>query len=264
MPGDPLPPPVPIHETQYNSSLPEAGEQYLINDSPMETPSTQNAVVPTQSQMQSTTSRQSLGKRSPDPDQDLDLMNTLFPGAAAMKKRRIQQDEEESACRPKPSGGDEAVAEAAPTGSAKMDSETQSGKSQKGKKSKPENSILIAAREVKEEEEKKKRRAEGENEEIDEIILKLKNPGVVETFELNQRVLTIRVNAYGEEGDRWDPLWNGRPNFKKFRKRLPGTQDGDENHQMRSVRGNVIIPLVEHKSGSGSMFSHGEFLHFPS
>ena len=278
MPGDPLPPPNPppvlpsftLHETQYHGYLPEAGEQYvLVDDLPMVTPSTHDAVVPTHSQMQSETPKsmgpQSLKRRSPDPDQDLDLMNKLFPGAAAMKKRRIQREEDEVACRSKSAGGDEAVAETAPTGLEKPDLETQdklSGKSLvKGKRSKPENSILIAAREVMEEEQKKTRGTEDENEEIDEAILNLKNPGVVETFELKQRAPTTRVNAYGEEGDRWDPMWNGRPNFKKFRKRLHGTQDGDENHQMRSVRGNVIIPLVEHKSGSGSVFSHGAYLH---
>ena len=271
MPGDPLPPPVSSHpassqllppssisETQYDSATQVARAAVPGNDHSALLASTQNIAYTAQSQTQGRTLRtvisQSLRKRSvePDDEDDPDLMNKLFPGAAAMKRRKIQEEEDRAE---HPEEG-MVISETPPVESAKSEAEAQGKKTQaKGKKLKAENPILVAAREVKEEEEKKKQEAEDNKEGLDEeAILKLRSLGVVEVMEIKPRGVVMRVNAYGEDSDRWDPRWNGRSNFKKFRKRLPA---GIQNSSEVSVRGNVIIPLVEHKSGSGSVFSHG-------
>jgi len=266
MPGDPLPPPASsqllppssIGETQYDAAMQvtQSTATRLVhgNDHSALVATTQDITHAIQAQTQDGTLRtvisQSLRKRSvgSDDEDGPDLMNKLFPGAAAMKKRKIQEEED----RAEHPEEDMVISE-----TPKSEVEIQAKKTQtKGKKVKPENPILVAAREVKEEEEKKKREAEDTKGDLDEeAILRLKNLGVVEVMEIKPRGVLMRVNAYGEDSDRWDPRWNGRSNFKKFRKRLPtGMQDGCG---MISVRGNVIIPLVEHKSGSGSVFAHG-------
>ena len=273
MPGDPLPPPPPppasshlessqlfppssISETQYDSAAQvgrTAVTQLVHGD---DHSATQDIA---QGQTEGGTLRavlsQSLRKRSVEPDEedDPDLMNRLFPGAAAMKRRKIQEDED----RVEHPEEVMVISETHLTESTKSETEAQGRRTQaKGKKMKPENPILVAAREVKEEEEKKNREAEDNKGDLDEeATLKLKSPGVVEVMEIKPRSVITRANAYGEDSARWDPRWNGRSNFKKFRKKLPtGMQDGSG---MVSVRGNVIIPLVEHKSGSGSVFAHG-------
>jgi len=269
MPGDPLPPPAPtssqllppssIGETQYDSAAQVTQNAVHGDDHSALIASTQDIVYATQGHTQGGTLRtvicQSLRKRSLEPDEedDPDLMNKLFPGAAAMKRRKIQEEED----RAEHPEEDMVISEAPPAESTNSEAETQGKKTQaKGKKLKPENPILVAAREVKEEEEKKTREEEDNKGDLDgEAILKLRSLGVVEVMEIQPRSVAMRLNAYGEDSDRWDPRWNGRSNFKKFRKRLPtGMQDGSE---IVSVRGNVIIPLVEHKSGSGSVFAHG-------
>lgn len=278
MPGDPLPPPassqfVPwssIPETQYDAATPMTQtvvtQTTMGKDHSIAATNTQNVAYATGPETQTRTSTavmsQSFRKRTAEPeDEDPDFMNKLFPGAAAMKKRRIQEEEEESARRAEHPEEDIINTETPLSESAKGEAGTQgkSGtKSQtKGKKAKAENPILTAAREVKEEEEKKKREAEDtKGVDDEEAILNLKSPGEVEVIEIKPRIIAMRVNAYGEESDRWDSRWNGRPNFKKFKKRLPsGAEDGSGG--LISVRGNVIIPLVEHKSGSGSAFAHG-------
>ncbi|RPB21643.1 hypothetical protein L211DRAFT_827928 [Terfezia boudieri ATCC MYA-4762] len=266
MPGDPLPPPASsqllppssIGETQYDS-VTHVTRTAVHDDHSALIAGTQDIAYATQGQTQGgmlrTVISQSLRKRSVEPDEEdePDLMNKLFPGAAAMKRRKIQEEEDRAE---HPEEG-VVITESTPTESAKIEAETQGKKQQaKGKKWKPENPILVAAREVKEEEEKKKREEEDNKGDLDEeAILNLRSLGVVEVMEIQPRSVVMRVNAYGEDSDRWDPRWNGRSNFKKFRKRLPtGMQDGSE---MMSVRGNVIIPLVEHKPGSGSVFAHG-------
>ena len=262
MRGDPLPAPTQsqapassVAETQSSGTQigQSAATQVIPGDTDSEVNSTmQKLSYSTQAQTQYGSQRasttQTLGKRSPEPDEeDPDLMNKLFPGAAAMKKRRIQEEEVESARRA--SHPEEAtLMESTPaveSSQAEGETPTKSGtRSQaKGKRVKTENPILIAAREVKEEEEKKKQEAESDKEDLDEEAIRgMKNLGVVQFMEIKPRTLVARVNAYGEEGERWDPRWNGRPSFKKFR--CKNALDGG----MTSVRGNVIIPLVEHKS----------------
>ena len=269
MPGDPLPPPASsqllpptsISETQYDSATQMAQTAVDCDDHSALIASTQDIANATQGQTQGRALRtvisQSLRKRAVESDEedDPDLMNKLFPGAAAMKRRKIQEEED----RVEHPEEDMVISESPQAEPAKIEADTQGKKTQaKGKKLKPENPILVAAREVKEEEEKKNREEEDNKGDLDEeAILKLRSLGVVEVMEIQPRSVVMRVNAYGEDSDRWDPRWNGRSNFKKFRKRLPtGMQDGSG---IVSVRGNVIIPLVEHKPGSGSVFAHSMY-----
>lgn len=177
-------------------------------------------------------------------EDDPDAMDTLFPGAAAMKRRKLQQELENSLKLP------EVPSERSPPESL----ETESAKpAVKGKKGKKENPFLVAARanlEEEEEEERKKFQDLNLNDEELEMIKFIRNPGIVEVVGIRSRE-TPRAEAHGDEGSRWNPKWNGRANFKRFKR-------AGASAAMRTVRGAVIVGLVEHKSQADRVFMEGD------
>jgi hypothetical protein len=64
----------------------------------------------------------------------------------------------------------------------------------------------------------------------------LRNLGTIETFSLD--LDAPRNNREEERSARWNPLWNGRKNFKRFRKAKQSVSIGIGRH---------MIPLVEYK-----------------
>ena len=68
----------------------------------------------------------------------------------------------------------------------------------------------------------------------------LKNLGVVETFSVD---LTPKPPARENRSERWDPAWNGRKNFKKFRRADPTVSLGI---------GRQMIKLVDYKGKSAA------------
>ncbi|KAI5808580.1 hypothetical protein DFH27DRAFT_539675 [Peziza echinospora] len=258
MPGDPLPAPAmtqnplfDIPETQQRESIlspPRRSTQVAFRENSAK-PDSQEPTSQGQTQLPIMEPSQNTRKRSPESyEEDPDLLNKLFPGTAAMKKRRIEEEEKLAADREHHVIEDTTPpADPPPQDSMKDEAEARV-KAQKtpikGKRTKPENPILAAARaNIKEEEDKQKKENDGDDVPFDEEAIKgMKNMGIVEFIEIKPRIINSREGAYGDESDRWDPRWNGRPNFKGFRKRA------GENVGMRSVRGRVIIPLVEHKA----------------
>ena len=201
-------------------------------------------------------------KRAPDSDDDeddVDMISKMLPGAAAMKRRRIQQDEEEAARRAA-HPEDTPMAEPAPLPKPESSTQHKFQATKGGKKvSQPANPIIAAARAlVKEEEDAHHRENMREQAEVpdEEAIKGMKNLAFVEVFEIVPREnLPARI-VHGEGSDRWNPKWNGRANFKKFRRR---GREGDAGvgrgatGGMRSMAGRVVIQLVEHK-GKGAVF----------
>lgn len=51
-----------------------------------------------------------------------------------------------------------------------------------------------------------------------------------------------KAAMYGPSGSRWDPAWNGRKNFKRFRPQTGLLSDGTSNRRLHS---RIIVPLVE-------------------
>lgn len=135
----------------------------------------------------------------------------LLPGAQAMKRRRAEMDDDQTipAKRIK--------AESAPKPRRrKMD-------------------VLEEARKHREEEEKQQA-AEMDfalSTEID--VDKLRNLAIVEEMELPVRQAPAREE---NTSDRWDEQWNGRKNFKRFRRK------GEPRHARQRVQ-SVIVPLEE-------------------
>ncbi|KAI9768718.1 MAG: hypothetical protein M1840_004713 [Geoglossum simile] len=180
------------------------------------------------SQTQTTVSRKRSSPPSEDEDHD-DVVNKILPAAAAMKKRRIAIGES-SHYQMEIQGKTDPV---------KEPSIPQRAKSRKPRK---EIDVLEAAREHREAEEDVARRdqealeASLDGMEIDQI----KNLALVEDMEVIEHPNRHpRVQAYGESGSRWDERWNGRKNFKRFRRR----EVGDGGQVRRG--GGVIIGLEE-------------------
>ena len=67
----------------------------------------------------------------------------------------------------------------------------------------------------------------------------LRNLGIVETFEVD--LSAARTDREEARSARWNPLWNGRKNFKKFRKAKQSITMGVGRH---------MIPLVDYKGKS--------------
>ncbi|KAI9834376.1 MAG: hypothetical protein M1819_002987 [Sarea resinae] len=178
----------------------------------------------------SATQNRSSRKRSAPPsdhEDDAEVVETMLPAAAAMKRRRI--DEERRGISTKPSQSQQT-----PVESPKM-----------ARKPNKEINVREAAREHLEAEEEVARLGQeslqASLEGID--IEQMKNLALVEEMEVLERPnRPSRTAAYGDTGDRWDERWNGRKNFKKFRRRV---EAGAPAIQRRAQK--VIVPLEEVK-----------------
>jgi hypothetical protein len=143
-----------------------------------------------------------------------DIMDGLAPTAATIKRRRIEAGEDPvPAPAPEPEDDDE---------DEDMDPEplTKGKTPAKGKKkAKDEVDIIERARQLREEEEA---RAAAERESLNELpddgidYAAIRRMHIVEEMEVRLPDPSRRQNKDGGEG--WDPKWNGRPNFKRFRK----------------------------------------------
>lgn len=139
-----------------------------------------------------------------------DAVADLLPGAHAMKRRRAEMSSHH-----------------AEGNSSAIDTELPKGK-------RPKLDLLEAARKHREEEEQQQKREQNIHPAGEDMDLnQLKNLAIVEEMEMPVR------NAPTREGniDRWDDQWNGRKNFKKFRRR----SDARGRARMQAV----IVPLEE-------------------
>ncbi|PLB37549.1 DNA damage response protein RcaA [Aspergillus candidus] len=138
-----------------------------------------------------------------------DVVSSLLPGAAAMKRRRA-----------------ETVQRSTSDPSQQVEKTEPKAKRQKL-------DVLDAARRHREAEENARREEEEASHRDtleDADVEKLKGLAIVEEMEMPSRRTT-------DEDDRWDERWNGRKNFKKFRRK------GDRNQRSRIQT--LIVPLEE-------------------
>lgn len=177
-------------------------------------------------------------KRPHSPPEDsegafADEIDNLLPAAAAFKRRKLAEGQ----------------------ASGKI-GDTDNGRTQRvaAKKLKKEQAIDVReiVRAQREEKEKAARREEEDELEIGPADVEDKAPAnLVEivTMELPMRNKSKQINGTnGEHRENWDPRWNGRKNFKGFRRR-------GEPAQRRGHARKVIVPLVEVK---GNTYGLGE------
>ncbi|KAF9241470.1 hypothetical protein DTO006G1_6836 [Penicillium roqueforti] len=141
-----------------------------------------------------------------------DMVADLLPGARAMKRRRADMT------RHHPE--DEAVAP----------------ESEAPKRKRPKLDVLEAARKHREEEEQQRKAEEDSHSaDVGDVdVDKLKNLAIVEEMEIPVRNAPAHEH---DSSDRWDDQWNGRKNFKKFRRK------GEPRSRARIQT--VIVPLEE-------------------
>jgi hypothetical protein len=139
------------------------------------------------------------------------LMDKMLPGAAAMKKRRLQ-----------PNGARGNIQNSTP------EPESATTATKKVPKKKHKDMDVGAELKKKKEEVEEARRRDEESlrealEDVDIADVRAK----VESFALPQREPPPRRSQVENAcpSDRWDPAWNGRKNFKRF-KRKDQTEDG--------------------------------------
>jgi nijmegen breakage syndrome protein 1 len=155
-------------------------------------------------------------------DEDEDILESLAPAAAKLKQARIAR-------------GESAVISQLPNGGRAKEHEVQ-----RKKKVKPEMDILGVARQKREEQETQ---ARAEREALTQAlegmdIEHIRNLAVIEEMEVLRKDPPPNRNRRALDDDRWDERWNGRKNFKRFRKRGEGG--------LRTMN-KVIVPLEEVK-----------------
>ena len=160
-------------------------------------------------------------------DED-EMMDDLLPAAKAMKRRRIEE-----ANSSKRSG---VLTESS--------IETPKNLTNKMKTRQPPKEVNIkdALREQREKEDAARQDEEDHQDNVEGMsIEEMKKLAVVESMDVPERSeRTQRRENDGPADSRWDERWNGRKNFKKFRRRGEGTQ---------ARRGqSVIVPLEEAKT----------------
>ena len=198
---------------KYISKMQTFDDGFDMESVPVYTPDDEEAVVSQPMDVDPVqTNDSSDEKASPGEQDENDAVADLLPGSRAMKRRRAEiggrHEKEDS----------REIANAAP----------------KPKRVKLD--VREAARKHREEEEEHQRRQVEEDRHISEDIdvEKLKDLAIVEEMEIPARAPAERER---QTSDRWDEKWNGRKNFKRFRRK------GEPQHARRIQ--SVIVPLEE-------------------
>lgn len=194
---------------------------------------------------------------SPLPEHDVgELLDSIAPTAAAAKRRRIEAGQPaipEPTPEPEepPAGEDDKEAEEdSPKGKGKK-GETK-GKGKKGKK-KEESEIIQLARQRREEAEAlaaAERQALLDATNDDDIdYAAIRRLHIIEEFEVKRpsRDLDLDEREAAIADGRWDPRWNGRRNFKKFRKQRPGENSAGGDAAVAEQPRRPVITLEEVK-----------------
>lgn len=153
-------------------------------------------------------------------DEEEDMVSSLLPGATAMKRRRAEM-------------GQQGARETAPPADREDVRKTK----------RPKLDVLEAARQHRAaEEEAARRRREEEEARLDSSLKdtdveQLKNLALVEEMDVPLR--EPRAATPADDNRRWDDRWNGRKNFKKFRRK------GEAGAAPRTRIQTVIVPLEE-------------------
>ena len=177
----------------------------------------------------------SLKRPAPAPEEDdEDFVDELFPAATAIKRRRLEEDEA-------------ARLRGEPPPSASVNNKSTTPSTTKKKPPAPELDIKKSLRERREAAD---RAAARDHETLQEDISTtdieaMRNLAVVEEFDIRPHAHqngSTTPNSNGNANARWDPTWNGRKNFKKFRR-----QGDPDAANIRRGTQNLIVPLEEVK-----------------
>ncbi|KAK6350930.1 hypothetical protein TWF718_004111 [Orbilia javanica] len=204
------------------------------------------------------TKRRVIPSDDDDDEDDNAIMDRMLTGQATMKRRKVEEATKRAeTVKPMkilPSAQRKAeeppTPEPEPMKVEEEEDEEVDTKPTRGKKKAVDSKVIQTAQEIRRREEAMAAEEDAANEMSPEEIAavsRMKNLAIVEVFEIAMRTdkPVGRSQAYGDEGNRWDSDWNGRRNFKKFKKRA---RNGEVEGPMRRMGGHIMVPLVEHKT----------------
>ena len=170
---------------------------------------------------------------SDDEEEEEAMNDDLLPAAAAMKRRRVEEEQE--------------ARERGVSIENNTFGRTSQSKNPPQKKNKPRKEIDVQEA-VRERMQKQEEAARQDEESIQQTLEgmdleTMKNLAVVEEMEVIERTdRPPRRDANGHTSERWNEQWNGRKNFKKFRRK----GQGDQPRRGQSL----MVPLEEVKKKS--------------
>lgn len=192
-------------------------------------PSTSRTSGPSQSQhhsvhqTQDTTelTRKRRNPPSPDPEDSDEVVNTLLPAAAAMKRRRRLEEQRNN------------NTSTSIERSQSMAKDMPASPPPKSRKKAKEVDVLEAARTHREAEDAA---AQADAEDLEHALADMDIESLRDLVQVEEmEVLPRHDRAPQANGDRWDERWNGRKNFKKFRRKGEGVL----------IRGSKVIVGLE-------------------
>ncbi|KAL5115965.1 hypothetical protein ACEQ8H_006187 [Pleosporales sp. CAS-2024a] len=151
-------------------------------------------------------------------------MDSLFPAAAALKRQRAATRAPSASVEPEAGGPVQST-------TSKSDEIVQKPKRAKAKAAGKEFDVLEQVR-IRAKEEDERRRADEESlaEALNGVdISQIRDVTQIEEMELRPRADRVAARQSQAHGDRWNPEWNGRKNYKKFRRR--GVECGVQTHR---------------------------------
>jgi hypothetical protein len=192
--------------SQYASEDPEPSVQSFAD--PSQAQSARDMDVDEPSQSVGTTQPSARKRPAPsqaEPEPGGDMLDSILQGQAAFKRRKTEAAK---------AGIDDAFSRTAAE-AAKAAAEKEAKAKRKAEKQIHVKAQLKARREAEEEQRKEDEETLKELHGID--VHELKNLVQIEEFELPVRERPSQASGENDRSDRWDPAWNGRKNFKKFR-----------------------------------------------
>ena len=170
-------------------------------------------------------------KRAAPADDDDDFINKMAPAAAAAKKRRLHENADRRG---------RGIVSPLPKVEIKKDPEPEVPVAKPKKKVRSDEDFLETARSTVD---KATARAREEREALEKglegmDISEVRKLVKVEDMQITRTNPPPRVVPRADESDRWNDQWNGRKNFKKFKRR--GGEDGPRHRP-------ILVKLTEAK-----------------
>ncbi|KAK5171803.1 uncharacterized protein LTR77_003439 [Saxophila tyrrhenica] len=221
--------------SQFSKPASQSPDQSFDQAEPSQAADVQDMDVDEPSQAAPT---QQSSRKRPAPslkDEEENMYDRILTGHNTMKRRKLAAGHDDADTR--------ALAQA-----DRKDAEQKA----KAKKKAKEMDVMaeIQARRKKEDEERRKME-EQTREALDGLdIAAMKNLAVIEEMDVPMRERPARrsaADANTGQGDRWDPAWNGRKNFKKFRPQ--GQGDGNAPRLPRVIVALEEVPKKAHGIG---------------
>ncbi|KAJ5895668.1 hypothetical protein N7495_007359 [Penicillium taxi] len=213
------PPSPPVRETQkskgtrarkFVSKMKTFDDGFDMDSVPVyNTPGNDDPISQMEYEPEPSQANQPLATKDDNEETEEDIMADLLPGTRAMKRRRAEMGDTPHENHPT------VVPEAPKRKRVKLD-------------------VLEAARKHREEEEQQRLAEENPRLSHDVDIEGLKNLAIIEEMEIPVRDPPVREENI--ISDRWDKRWNGRKNYKRFRRK------GGLQHERQRVQ-SVIVPL---------------------